>query len=269
MKKIVFFITLFAVTAALCACSVFGIVATAPDIKGNSEGEITATLVTQVKSGEQSSAAAAEQSASSAVSSEAYSAADSSAESAEQKESSAAQSSEPAPSPAPTPAPAPAPSPAPAATYFDSVINEKIAQVTNSSMSQFEKLKACYTFLTVGTRYGSCLNYGTHYRNGGSFYKAIALGLIIDRQGMCDAYTAAFVAFARALGYDAHHVEGLTGARGGGTTGHDWAQINIDGVTYIFDAQLENQIYGGGTFNRFCKTASEIGDTYIYQNTVY
>ena len=43
---------------------------------------------------------------------------------------------------------------------------------------------------------------------------------------------------------------------------HDWAEANLNGTLYIFDPDVEDDISGGGTEYRFCKTYDELAKEY-------
>ena len=67
---------------------------------------------------------------------------------------------------------------------------------------------------------------------------------------------------ARMLGFDARLQNGQTHRAAGGYTGHAWCVINIHGVDYVFDPQVEDNIAAGGAIRhlRFCKTYEEVPD---------
>ena len=54
--------------------------------------------------------------------------------------------------------------------------------------------------------------------------------------GNCYCYAATFGELARAIGYDAQVCSGTVGMN---RAKHGWVEIEIDGVNYIFDSELE------------------------------
>ena len=56
-------------------------------------------------------------------------------------------------------------------------------------------------------------------------------------QGNCYVMAACFTYMARLLGYDAYFVEGWIGDR----YLHSWCEIVINGTTYVFDPNFENE----------------------------
>lgn len=60
-------------------------------------------------------------------------------------------------------------------------------------------------------------------------------------KGNCYVMAATFYYMAKLLGYDAHQVTGMVGARNGGVTPHSWVEIDINGKTYVFDPDFTNE----------------------------
>lgn len=69
-----------------------------------------------------------------------------------------------------------------------------------------------------------------------------AIYAVENRRGNCYCFAAAFVAAAKALGYDARLIQGNVGRIGGGRTPHGWAEIDIDGTTYVCDPDGEYEL---------------------------
>ena len=53
--------------------------------------------------------------------------------------------------------------------------------------------------------------------------------------GDCYVMAGTFYYLARALGYDAHQIDGFVMTAGGGMEAHSWVEIVINGATYVFD----------------------------------
>ncbi|MBQ6602083.1 MAG: GBS Bsp-like repeat-containing protein [Eubacterium sp.] len=58
--------------------------------------------------------------------------------------------------------------------------------------------------------------------------------------GICYVYGAVMTCMARALGYDAYFVEGQVRYRDGSFGPHGWCEIDIDGTTYVYDAEFQH-----------------------------
>lgn len=137
--------------------------------------------------------------------------------------------------------------------------DEVIANVGGST--PYEKLQACYDWLIMNCSYASA-DAGSV---GGSMMERLAYTIFKTHTGVCNDYSSAFVVMARILGYDARLESGQTHKASGGYTGHMWCVINVHGVDYIFDPQVEDNMSAGGKINylRFCKTYDEVPDKYI------
>lgn len=70
-----------------------------------------------------------------------------------------------------------------------------------------------------------------------------ATDLLNTYQGCCYNYSSAFMYIMRALGYDAHLLSGSVGKYGGGTTPHCWLYVNLGGVAYTFDPDIDMNYY--------------------------
>lgn len=139
------------------------------------------------------------------------------------------------------------------------VADQILAQVGGST--PYEQLRGCYDWLIQNCSYGSVLS----NLNQGGWLAEDAYSIMTQRVGVCDNYSAAFALLARMIGFDARIQTGQTHRAAGGYTGHAWCVINIHGVDYVFDPQVEDNIAAGGAIRylRFCKTYEEVPDKYI------
>lgn len=99
-----------------------------------------------------------------------------------------------------------------------------------------------------------------------------ATDLFNTYQGACYNYSSAFMYVMRYLGYDAHLVSGEVGKYGGGTTPHCWLYVNLGGVAYTFDPDVDSNYYWRGvtegsteenTDTLFCKRMEDMSYFYI------
>ena len=147
-----------------------------------------------------------------------------------------------------------------------SVAEQVLTQVGGST--PYEQLRGCYDWLIQNCSYGrgKDIPMGPLQELGPSGWLAReAYSILVGREGVCFGYSAAFVVLARMIGFDAVMQHGQTHKATGGYTGHAWCVINIHGVDYVFDPQVEDNIAKGGTIQylRFCKTYEEVPDKYI------
>lgn len=59
--------------------------------------------------------------------------------------------------------------------------------------------------------------------------------------GDCYVMAGSFCYLARALGYEAHQMDGYVPSRGGGRTPHSWVEVVINGSTYVFDPDFTHE----------------------------
>lgn len=141
--------------------------------------------------------------------------------------------------------------------------DQVLAQVGGST--PYEQLRGCYDWLIQNCSYGYGNSYPEILMAGGTILEQEAYSILMGRVGVCNDYSAAFVVLARMIGFDARLQNGLTHMAAGGYTGHTWCVINIHGVDYVFDPQVEDNIAAGGAIRylRFCKTYEEVPEKYV------
>lgn len=155
------------------------------------------------------------------------------------------------------------------ADYCDKIVKLTLTHITNDKMTTYEKVKACYDYLVSTCRYGdNVLRLNFPEANA----TARAYGMLSGHIGACDDYSCAFAALTRAIGLNCYTVYGQTARASGGYTGHIWCAMKINGVEYVFDPQIDDNI-GANVYYRFCVTynetpgsyyPSEIGHGYFY-----
>ena len=144
------------------------------------------------------------------------------------------------------------------AAYCDEIVQDTLAQITDDGMTTYEKVLACYDYLVDTCSYGdNVLRLDFPEDNG----TARAYGMLVGHVGACDDYSCAFAALTRAIGLNCYTVYGQTARADGGYTGHIWCVIAIDGVEYVFDPQIDDNI-GADVYYRFCVTYDETPGSY-------
>ena len=142
--------------------------------------------------------------------------------------------------------------------YCDEVVWATLNQITTDDMSTYEKVLACYNYLVDTCSYGdNVLRLDFPEDNG----TARAYGMLVGHVGACDDYSCAFAALVRAIGLNCYTVYGQTARADGGYTGHIWCVIAVDGVEYVFDPQIDDNI-GAGIYYRFCVTYDDTPGAY-------
>lgn len=118
---------------------------------------------------------------------------------------------------------------------LDAGIDNLIAQVCpDLSVDSESRLRLLYDHIRDNYRYLSM----EHYETGSTHWgNSAALIMLNQGKGNCYNFTALFTACARRLGYQAYNVAGHEWSA---TNDHAWTMIDWpDGVTYLFDVQLE------------------------------
>ena len=112
---------------------------------------------------------------------------------------------------------------------LDNLVKTCIRGCTNTSMTQYEKLRACYLYLRENCRYLS----RPHHPRGSTYWtEESAIFMFKNHKGNCYCFAGAFYYMARQLGYDAQPVSGGFGNK---NQDHAWVMIN----NRMFDPEIE------------------------------
>jgi len=155
-------------------------------------------------------------------------------------------------------------------THLDAKVASLLTEFRKTAKDTYSLVKACYDYLIANVEYPKTvtpkvLPYELETNESFPWYIVLSADIVLDTGiGVCDDYTAAFVVMARAIGLEAFNAGGNTRTVSGGFTPHAWAEICINGVFYVFDAQLEDSVANGGDvrYIYFCKTAKEMEARY-------
>lgn len=161
----------------------------------------------------------------------------------------------------------------PSSQALDQVVEDVMDDLVADHMSTYQRLKACYDYVTSNTSYGDHMAYMSTPIGGGtcwdvyqSYGEVEGFGAVAltAGKGMCNAYASAFILMARHMGLDARLVKGATLSGGGTYAYHEWAEISIDGTPYVFDPQLEQSLVRSGlpAYSVFCKPYAALGGRY-------
>lgn len=158
---------------------------------------------------------------------------------------------------------------------LDKKTDEILNKIIRGDMTNYEMVKACYVYLIGYTKYGlraddekykKMMADYQYYNGNDKLVVDSAYSAFIYRRGTCVEYSSAFVAMMKRLGFNASLVQGKIISKNGGYTYHVWARIKIEGKSYIFDPQVEDENLasdGSITFTYFGITY----DTYSYLYT--
>ena len=148
-------------------------------------------------------------------------------------------------------------------------------------MSNYQEVRAVYVWFIKKIEYsrGMDVNAGASSSSDPATTPVEVLwatDLFNTYKGCCYNYSSAFMYIMRYLGYDAHLVSGQVGKYGGGTTPHCWLYVNLGGVAYTFDPDVDSNYYWRGvqegsteekTDTLFCKKMDDMN--YFYTAEKY
>ena len=116
---------------------------------------------------------------------------------------------------------------------IDGYVRAALQEIIEPDMSREEMLHAAFNYTRDGFTYLK-----RNYYSIGDTGWTLEEGRTMFRTGLgnCYCYTSVFYYLARQLGYDATAISGVVGHD---RSPHGWVEIDFDGVTYIFDTELE------------------------------
>lgn len=134
----------------------------------------------------------------------------------------------------------------------EKIIKKHLNKIIDDDMSNYQKAKTCYDYLINNTYYA----YGGW---GNAIESVLEKGF-----GTCTEYSYVYMAMMRYLGFNAKTVDGSTAMAAGGYGYHMWTEVKLNGNTYVFDPQVEDDMSNGKiNYYRFCKSYSEVSGSYI------
>lgn len=137
-------------------------------------------------------------------------------------------------------------------SYVDNRVDEILSEITDCTMSNYEKVRAIHEYLIKNFYYeSSFINASASYR---SSYDAKmvgrAKGMLKTGHGTCTEYSALFMVMTRRIGLPIYCIQGTLS---GGP--HTWNILRVDGQDYIFDSEVDYMIGKGKLIYRhFCTT---------------
>lgn len=116
---------------------------------------------------------------------------------------------------------------------LDELVQQTLAEITNDSMSDMEKLRAAYDYTVHNFTYIK----GNHYQRGDISWAADeAYSMLSTGYGNCYNFAAVFYELARAMGQDATLISGFYGSN---FLYHSWVEFTVNGERRICDPEVE------------------------------
>ncbi|MBB5264840.1 hypothetical protein HNP82_001979 [Catenibacillus scindens] len=115
---------------------------------------------------------------------------------------------------------------------LDSYVMQVLGQITNESMTQEQKLRACYDWLMQQCSYKAVFG---SVPDGYTFEQWYAINMFKERRGNCYSYASALLAMAKRIGYEdavmiKGYFQGPTGKVTNTWSPHAW--VEIGGLKY-------------------------------------
>lgn len=162
----------------------------------------------------------------------------------------------------------------------DGMIADILKKTTNDDMTTAQKVTAVYDYIINNYSYNYAMTGGVGnfklYTSDMNYHsmrdaqiRIQAYSMLKQGKGVCDHYAALFMILTRRIGLESYTVNGQVQSSRGGTTGHVWVIIKLNGQYYTFDPQIEqrNLVNGQIAYNFFCKPESAMSNFYTYGTT--
>lgn len=136
--------------------------------------------------------------------------------------------------------------------YLAGLIFDIVEEISTPEMSEYERAKAAFDYMIRNTYLDEPIGLNLWRIHGGGeqpipYLEQRALSPLRYGVGMCEDYAAALTLLLRGMGLQAEYVPGLTYSAEGHLVDHAWTMVQIDGVWYHLDSQLEDNISRRGS----------------------
>lgn len=133
---------------------------------------------------------------------------------------------------------------------------EVVANITSSSISQFEKERAIHDWIINNVQYGNS--------------QYIPCDALLSHSGNCESYAVLAQKMFNIAGIKSIIVGG-TANNGTGNIGHAWNMVYIDKKWYHVDVTWDDSIFGGNSleYDYFNITDSQIGKDHTWDTSKY
>jgi len=125
----------------------------------------------------------------------------------------------------------------------------RAAALLQPDMTDYEKAKAAFDWMLAHVVFEKPVG-AELWRLGGetppSYLENRSLSVLRFGLGECEDYAAALTLLLREMGLRAEYVPGLTYSVSGALVDHAWTMVELDGVWYHLDSQLEDNISRDG-----------------------
>lgn len=136
--------------------------------------------------------------------------------------------------------------------YVKQLVETAAKSLLTPDMGEYERVKAAFDYMIWHTSIDDPVGLSLWRVHGGGeeaipFLEQRAISPLRFGVGMCEDYAAALTLLLREMGLSAEYVPGLTYSAEGHLVDHAWTVVQIDGVWYHLDSQLEDNISRRGS----------------------
>lgn len=136
--------------------------------------------------------------------------------------------------------------------YLRELVRAAAEEITTPEMTDYEKVKAAFDYMIAHTSFEEPVGLDLWRVHGGGdepidYIQERALSPLRFGLGTCEDYAAALKLLLEEMGFNAAYVPGLTYSAEGHLVDHAWTAVELDGVWYHLDSQLEDNIVRNGT----------------------
>ncbi len=133
---------------------------------------------------------------------------------------------------------------------LDDMVDAVFAEILTPEMTTYEKVRACYAYLTRDTVYSwdNTLNeqllrelritklFGSSYDRE---VVSLAYAFLKEKVGVCSYYSSAFMVLTRAIGLESYTLSCCNGTPASGVGNHVASTIRLGGMFYVFDPVID------------------------------
>ena len=136
--------------------------------------------------------------------------------------------------------------------YLQELVRAAAEEISAPEMTDYEKAKAAFDYMIAHTSFQEPVGLDLWRIHGGGeepidYVQERALSPLRFGLGTCEDYAAALKLLLEEMGLKAAYVPGLTYSAEGHLVDHAWTAVELDGVWYHLDSQLEDNIVRNGT----------------------
>lgn len=110
-----------------------------------------------------------------------------------------------------------------------------VSKYVNPSANGIDQIRALYNYMMAATEYKRSYETPAGNWTPGYAYECLTTG-----KGNCYRYAAAYAYLLKAAGFESRVAYGNIHAARGGLTPHSWTEVNINGVWYIVDCEMQD-----------------------------